>query len=356
MGKKEEILSEETQGSETMTSFQKVEQDITCYKPKMHQAKALKEVPFIFGTKNITVQVKADGEFNYVKYSREGETFMINRFGRKTTNLPCLYELVELLKKWNMVEAELLAELYAVKDGKPLTLPNLIHYLKGTDHSLQNFIKLGVFDLLSINGVKSDLIYPMKYFTMSQWFEAGSLVHVLPWSEPTKFDSVQNFWNEKVEGEKWEGLVIRLNGETWKVKPNCDIDVAIIGINKNNKGFDEGKARSLKMGLMNEDGNFVEIGDCSGVGDEESQELFELVRNFRIGEDNTTVFVQPVVIATIEYIQTYPDTRNKVYRIENGQIKETGEATLVRLRNPHVKGYRADKKACIEDVGLNQIS
>jgi hypothetical protein len=76
--------------------------------------------------------------------------------------------------------------------------------------------------------------------------------------------------------------------------------------------------------------------------------------------------VEPVVIATVEYIQTYPDTRNKVYRLEGVdcvgtvcagmRMREVGETSLVRLRNPHVKGYRADKKACIEDIGLNQVN
>jgi hypothetical protein len=107
---------------------------------------------------------------------------------------------------------------------------------------------------------------------------------------------------------------------------------------------------------MSEDGDYVEIGDCSGIGEDDSKELFELTRSFSVGEDNATVFVEPVVIATVEYIQTYPDTRNKVYRIEKGRVREVGETTLVRLRNPHVKGYRADKKACLEDVGLNQVS
>jgi len=341
-----------------MTIFSKVETDITSLKPKMKVAKALKDVPINFATaRNLTVQVKADGEFNYIKYFREAETYAVNRFGRKTTGLPCLIEMCEHLIKWNIVEAELLAELYAVDENdKPLTLPNLIHYLKGSDTSLQNRIKLGVFELLSLNGARSELIYPLKFGQMFGWFNEAKLVHVLPWSEPTEFQHIQNFWNEKVEGEKWEGLIIRLNGDTWKVKPNCDIDVAIIGINKNNKGFADGKARSLKMALMNEDGSFVEIGDCSGIGEEEAIQLFELVKGFKIGEDNITVYVQPAVIATIEYIQTYPETKNKVYIIKDGKIREAGEQTLVRLRNPHVKGYRADKKACVEDVGLNQIS
>jgi len=341
-----------------MAVFSKTDIDVTSFKPKMKVAKTLNDIPFSFEKmrRNITVQVKADGEFNYIKYQREGETFAINRFGRKTVDLPALNELVSCLAAWNIVEAEFLAEMYAVdENGKPLTLPNLIHYLKGSDARLHNRIKLGLFDLHSLNGKKSELIYPLKFEQMQAWFEKAQLVHVLEWIEPATKEDVDNFWHEKVEKEKWEGLIIRQNGETWKVKPNCDIDAVVIGINKNNKGFAEGKARSLKIALMNEDGNFVEIGDCSGIGEAESEELYKLTE-FKIGEDNTTVFVQPFVVVTIEYIQTYPDTRNKVYAIQNGVIREVGEQTLVRLRNPHVKTYRADKKACIEDVGLNQIS
>lgn len=341
-----------------MAVFNKVDMDITSFKPKMKVAKTLTEIPFNFDKmrRNITVQVKADGEFNYIKYQREGETFAVNRFGRKTVGLPALNELVAHLVNWNIVEAELLAEMYAVGEhGEPLTLPNLIHYLKGSDARLHNQIKLGLFDLYSINGVKSELIYPLKFEQMQAWFENAKLVHVLEWIEPTTQQDIENFWHEKVEKQKWEGLIIRQNGETWKVKPNNDIDAVIIGINKNNKGFSEGKARSLKIALMNEDGNFVEIGDCSGIGEQEAQELYKLTE-FKIGEDNTTIFVQPFVVVTIEYIQTYPDTRNKVYAIQNGTIKEVGYQSLIRLRNPHVKAYRADKKACIEDVGLNQIS
>jgi ATP-dependent DNA ligase len=338
-----------------MTTFEKVEQDVTCYKPKMHSAKDLKDIPLSFN-RNTTCQVKADGEFNYIKYSREGETFALNRFGRKTVALPALMELAGLMVRWNIVEAEMLGEFYAVDEqGKPLTLPKLIHYLKGSDTILQQFVKIGLFELVSLNGAKSELIFPLKFQTMQEWVKDGSLVHVLDWIEPANLEQVQEYWKDKVETDKWEGLVVRFNGDVWKVKPNVNLDAAIIGINKNNKGFELKKAKSLKLALMNDDGSFVEIGDCSGVGEQEAGELWSLT-DFKLGEDNQTVYVQPVVIATIEYIDTYLDTKNKCYVIDGKSIREVGEQTLVRLKSPHIIGYRADKKACLEDIGLNQVS
>jgi len=350
-----EKVSIDVQDVNEMTTFEKVAQDITCYKPKMHAAKDLKDIPLSFN-RNTTCQVKADGEFNYIKYSREGETFALNRFGRKTVDLPALKELAELMRQWNIVEAEMLGELYAVDEqGKPLTLPKLIHYLKGSDTRLQKYVKIGLFELVSLNGARSELIYPLKFQAMQEWVQGGSLVHVLDWIEPQNFEALQGYWTQRVETDKWEGLVIRFNGDVWKVKPNVNLDAAIIGINKNNKGFELKKAKSLKLALMNDDGSFVEIGDCSGVGEQEAEELWGLTE-FKLAEDTNTVWVQPVVIATIEYIDTYLGTKNKCYVIDGKSIREVGEQTLVRLKSPHIIGYRADKKACLEDIGLNQVS
>ena len=292
-------------------------------------------------------QVKADGEFNYIEYSREGETFALNRFGRKTVGLPALKELAELMRQWNIVEAEMLGEFYAVDEqGKPLTLPKLIHYLKGSDTKLQQHVKIGLFELVSLNGTRSELIYPFKFQTMQSWVQGGSLVHVLDWIEPANFEQVQEYWKSKVETDKWEGLVIRFNGDVWKVKPNVNLDAAIIGINKNNKGFELKKAKSLKLALMNDDGSFVEIGDCSGVGEQEAGELWGLTE-FKLGEDSQTVFVQPVVIATIEYIDTYLDVR-----IVNNSTTQNGQVGLEIISNsPSLESNGFRINGTIKDIG-----
>jgi hypothetical protein len=337
-------------------SFQKVTEDVTCYKPKMKASKTIEELPAgIEGYRNATVQVKADGEFNYLKYSREGESFLLNRFGRKTTGLPCLEEFKQLMSRSNVVEAEILGELYGYENGKMLSLPNFIHYLKGGDKKLHKSIKIGLFDIISINGVKCNLIAPRKFETMEMWTDGGQSVEVLEWHEASSLIQLQSLFREKVIDGGWEGLVVRFNGEVWKVKPNNGVDVAIGGVNKDNKGFELGMAKSLKMFLMNEDGSFVEIGDCSGVGEDEAKELFKLTQ-LKIGEDNKTVFVKPVVIATVEYIETYPDTVNRRFIIEGDKIKEIGVQTLVKLKSPHILKWRSDKSANIHDIGLNQIN
>jgi len=339
-----------------MLKFEKSDFEIIEFKPNM-KAEQINEVCARFQVQKprmLVASVKADGEFNYVSYLREEETFMVNRFGRKTTGLPALEQLKEALAKWNIVECELLAELHAVDNGKPLMLPNLIHYLKGHEKGLLNKIHIGVFDLVSINDMPSELLYPVKLAMVEEWFKDCSLVEALEYIEPKNSEELLQFWKDKVEGEKWEGLVIRENGEIIKVKPRREVDGVIIGINKRNKGFEQQKAKSLKMALLRDDGLFVEIGDVAGIGEQEAEKLWELT-NFKVGEDRETLFVQPIVIATVEYIQTFDNTKNRVFRMESGIFKEVDSQTLVRLRNPHVIAYREDKEVRVEDIGLNQV-
>ncbi|RLG69504.1 MAG: hypothetical protein DRO07_02210, partial [Candidatus Iainarchaeum archaeon] len=94
------------------------------YKPKMRVYKSLSDVAIM---PDLTVaQVKADGEFNYLRYERNGETFTLNKWGRKRMDFPALNELKEALSRQPFTEAELLVELFAMEGDKPLKLPQFI--------------------------------------------------------------------------------------------------------------------------------------------------------------------------------------------------------------------------------------
>jgi ATP-dependent DNA ligase len=343
-----------------LTKFSKVGLDITEHKPKMKpiyvaKPEGLRAIPVSFG--KTTLQVKADGEFNLIHVDRNG-IYAVNRFGRKTEELPALKELhTQFLHYPYLQECELLAEMYAVsEDGKPLSLPNFIHYLKGEDKSLQNRIHLGLFDFLFyqsdiVGRVKRENTDSATRFKMLEGLN-GILCHVLPWVEPRDWLDIEDAWSTMVEGEGWEGLVVRVNGDTYKAKPNRDIDAVIIGINKNNKGYEKGLAKSVRVALLREDGNFVELGDATVPSEAEARELFALTR-VKVGEDPSLVLVKPLVVVQINYISLFPETINGVR--DGKTLRCFGTTVLARMKSPRVVGYRKDKKVCVEDVGLNQI-
>lgn len=333
-----------------MTKFSKVDLDVTEFKPKMKPVYVgkladLRAIPYAWG--NTTIQCKADGEFNYIHIDQK-QCVAVNRFGRLTEGLPALRELyTRFLAKADSEQVDLLAEMYAVDENeKPLNLPTFVHYLKGNDPTLHNRIRLGIFAF-----ARETISNSKAVFKILEGLN-GKFCHVLDYIVPKNVAEVEAYWQRKVVEEGYEGLVIRINGETYKAKPNCDIDAVIIGINKNTKGYEKGLAKSVKVALMREDGNFVELGDATVPSVAEALALFALTR-VKVGETATTVLVKPLVIVKINYISLFPDTINAVRGAET--LQQFGTMMLVRMKSPRVVGYRKDKKVCVEDIGLNQV-
>lgn len=335
--------------------FTKVELDITEHKPKMKpiyvsSVKDLRAIPVAFG-KTATVQVKADGEFNFIHIDKN-ECYAINRFGRKTEDLPALRELHKLFHRHPYVQVELLAEMYGVDEsGKPVSLPNFIHYLKGNNKSLHERIHLGIFDILSADGWSANALQSRKKLEIIYENFNGKLVHVLQYIIPKTQEIIETYYEDKIK-EGWEGLVIRVNGDTYKAKPNRDVDAVIIGINKNTKGYEKGLAKSIRVALMRDDGSFVELGDATVPSEAEARELFALT-HVAVKETTETLFVRPIIVVQISYISLFPDTINAVRDTET--LIEFGTTMFVRMKSPRVVGYRKDKKVCVQDIGVNQV-
>jgi len=343
-----------------------IKQKIDHLKPKMKTLKSITDVEFVSET--IVVQVKADGEFSYIHYSRNGETYVLNRFGRKRWDFPALNELVIAMQDTDVESAEFLAELYAEENGKPLSLPQFIHYVKSHNSILINKVHIGIWDLLSVNNQPLTTLRHERYKLVQSWLEnlqlvkRNPLVHVLPYITPKSKAEIEQFWNEMVVQKGWEGLVIRIgNNEIFKVKPRLEADFCVVAINKTSSYgkpnlYREKQVTSIKLALMKPDGKFVVVGDCaSGIDVQLRKALWQLVENFKVAEDEKCVWIKPFLIATVEYTDLYPN-KNRVYSYteQNGYVY-TEEINLARLRHPRLLNFRKDKRVCPNDLRLEQL-
>jgi ATP-dependent DNA ligase len=256
--------------------------------------------------------------------------------------------------KTGLEKAELLCELYALEDGKPLKLPDFIHYIKSGDPELLKKVNIGVFDLISINGQPVQQSYAWKVDEVNGWLQNCKLCHILPNMKPTTVQEVENFWNEWVEKKGYEGLVARTNDEIYKIKPISEVDAVIIAINKRELFWSK-QVTSIRLALMDDQGRFVEIGDCaSGITVDLRSSLWKLM-DFKVGEDDKAVWVKPMVICTVQYTDVFKG-RNKVYAYDDQHgYQNVGTTELVRLRHPRLIGFRGEKKVDPQDIGLNQI-
>lgn len=336
-----------------------VEEKIDHLKPVM---KLLKEITEIQIIPDVTViQAKCDGEFNLIRYDKNGETYSLNRWGRKRTELPALKELKQALEQLSISRAELLAELYAKEDEKPLKLPDFIHHVKSGNPELLNKIHIGVWDILTIDGKPVKENYLWKYDEASSWFKNCKLVGVLPYHQPKNHAEIKTFWDVYVAKHGYEGLVIRNNSDIFKLKQKGDIDAVVIAINKksgygkNLNLFQQQMVTSLHLAIMDEQGNYIEIGDCaSGINHQLRKALWKLI-NYKIAEDSQHVWIKPFLICQIEYTELFP-SKNKIYTYtpENGYTQK-GETNLIRLRHPRLICFRTDKQPTPQDIGKQQI-
>jgi len=274
-------------------------------------------------------------------------------------DFPALNEFSSAMKQTDIQSAELLCELYAKEQDTPLILPQFIHYVKSKLACDHIKVHIGIFDLLSLDGqpvIKSSI---WKYQLVSSWLKDSSHASVLPYSYATTRNEVEAFWKQSVKEQGYEGLVVRANNDTFKIKPFAELDAVIIGINKRTsygKGnlFAQNQVTSLHLALMTEKGYFVEIGDvASGIDHQLRSTLWKLM-DYKIDEDDDKVWIKPLIICTIEYTDLFK-ARNKVYDFQNNKYGFLWTTNLIRMKSPRLKGFRSDKKVTPQDLRKEQI-
>jgi len=329
--------------------------DINSLKPQMKQS-SIRDLQIDAGT---VAMAKCDGEFSLVRYERNGESFITNRYGHVRKDFPALNEAVEALDKTELNSAEILCELYAVDDDhRPLILPNLIRFSKGREKRLDN-LHIGVWDLAKVDGKRVSMGFDWKLQEMDSWFKGCKRVYVLPWSNVQSKAELEDFWVKWVDKFGFEGLVVRTHSDIFKVKPVLDVDAVIIAINKVDstgkpvRRYPERAVSSVRVALMDEEGLFVELGDCT-VADREVQSALWQLHDLKVSEDDKRVYVKPVVIIQIQFTSLFQGSICRKWRVDAG-YHFAGEMKFCKMRNPRFVRFRKDKQVNPEDLRLSQI-
>lgn len=322
--------------------------------PKMDGLKSVDAIPLL----NTVVMAKADGEFSVIYYDAK-TCYIVNQYGRMRGDFPAINELCDALIRRGLIEAVLLSELYAVENGRPLTLHKFLSRAKGRN-KIPESLRIGVFDLLRIDGetVKED--YGWKMDEVSEWLRGCHYCHVLPYIRAENHLQIRKFWKEYVEEIGFEGIVAHAGGKIWKVKPSADVDAVVIGLNKREL-FDQKQITSLKTALMEEDGTLIELTDvASGINHDLRSFLWRLME-YKVGEDRETVYIKPLVVCTVEYQETYKEDSKgepilkRRWSFEEGRYIERDKRAFVSLRFPRLIGFRSDKTLDPKDLRLTQI-
>ena len=334
-----------------------VDWKIEQFKPQMKIVDTVKDLPDF---QDGVFQVKADGEFSMAVFNRNSDSYTLNQWGKMRTDFSAVNQFAEALRKTVYESVKVFCELYAKEDGKPLRLDQFISIVKSGDSEQLKKVHIGVWAVHEIDGQPVTFTTRALYDMASEWFKGYSNVGVLPYVETRNVASVQAFFESYVLGIGYEGIVCHVSSDLFKIKPKKDLDAVILGFNKKSSEgkpnrFRHGEVTSLHIGLIGNDGNFLEIGDVgSGIDLKLRKALFQLTST-KTNEDEDVFWIKPQIIVQVSYYDLYINGKSRTFVHDGVNYHYVKDAPSVRLRSPVLLHFRPDKKARIEDIGMRQL-
>ncbi len=217
---------------------------------------------------------KIDGHMQVVFFV-DGNVFMLNASGKqKAEQLKCLDAFAEAVKAAGLNQAIIAAELYLPRDGGRPRCGDVQAAL--ADDAKRDQLALAPFDIIELDGEawKAEN-YADTHNKLCTIFQ-NEQVKPVQMRNASSNDEVQQIYEEWVEGEGAEGLVV--HSETpivWKVKTRHTIDAAVIGYTTADRGI-----RDLMFAVRRPDGLFqMFVLGSTGLKDEERADIAK-----RLGE------------------------------------------------------------------------
>ena len=215
---------------------------------------------------------KIDGHMQVVFFV-DGQVFMLNANGKEKASegLKCLDAFAEAVKAAGLKQAIIAAELYL-----PSPRPRCGDVQAAlADDAKRDLLALAPFDIVELDGeVWKAEHYADTHKRLCEIFNFQSsiinLLQPVQMRNASSNDEVQQIYEEWVEGEGAEGLVVHSEAPiVWKVKTRHTIDAAVIGYTTADRGI-----RDLMFAVRRPDGLFqMFVLGSTGLKDEERADI-----------------------------------------------------------------------------------
>ena len=211
---------------------------------------------------------KIDGHMQVVFYV-DGQVFMLNANGKqKAEKLKCLDAFAENVKAAGLKQAIIAAELYLPRDGGRPRCGDVQTAL--ADDAKRDQLALAPFDIIELDGnVWKAEHYADTHNKLCTIFQSEQ-VKPVQMRNATSVDEVKGIYDEWVEGEGAEGIVLHNESPIiWKVKTRHTIDATVIGYTTADRGI-----RDLMFAVRRPDGLFqMFVLGSTGLKDEERADI-----------------------------------------------------------------------------------
>jgi len=240
---------------------------------------------------------------------------------------------------------------------------------KGNDAAASSIIFCG-FDIVELNNAPVAQPYSERYQQLQAFLpETGSLHYVTSQVLNTPQDINATFQTEVLDA-KAEGLVVRHeNGLIYKIKPQIHLDAAIIGYSV--KTDQPQLIRSMLLGIMDQDQQWIILGPIGNIGDDQQRKLlFEQLNteksdsNIRYANSAGSLynFVTPKIVVEVAVTDlqgeltdgTIPSTVQATFGDQTW--RRNGQSYCPKMLHPVMKRVRADKSVSYDDIRVEQVT
>ena len=201
--------------------------------------------------------------------TRRSQVFMLNASGKeRAKDLKCLDAFSEAVKAAGLKQAIIAAELYLPREGGRPRCGDVQAAL--ADDAKRDQLALAPFDIIELDGEawKAEH-YADTHNKLCTIFQ-NEQVKPVQMRNASSNDEVQQIYEEWVEGEGAEGLVVHSEAPiVWKVKTRHTIDAAVIGYTTADRGI-----RDLMFAVRRPDGLFQMFAlGSTGMTDEDRADI-----------------------------------------------------------------------------------
>ena len=309
---------------------------------------------------------KIDGHMQVVFFV-DGQVFMLNASGKqKAEQLKCLDAFAEAVKAAGVKKAIIAAELYLPREGGRPRCGDVQAAL--ADDAKRDQLALAPFDIVELDGEawKAEH-YADTHNKLCTIFQ-NEQVRPVQMRNATSNDEVKEIYEEWVEGEGAEGLVVHSESPiVWKVKTRHTIDAAVIGYTTADRGI-----RDLMFAVRRPDGLFqMFVLGSTGLTDEERVDIAKRLNEKHVESqyvlsDSRGIAYQMVKpelvfeINVLELVARGNDDKIKMnpllkYDEAQGWLMEGVTPGVVAL-GITIDHERADKQPSETDVRISQLT
>lgn len=312
------------------------------------------------------ISPKIDGETWFLIWD-DGRVALANPRGRVLSGpIPVLDEARRVSDR---VKGRLVlpGELYALRKGGRPRHGDLASAVSAGEMERVGFT---AFDLIDPDTPDDGSLeaYAARLERMNALLDGGKRLRAIATTEGRSAADVEAAYAEFVTSEKAEGLVVRVPGRTFKVKPVMHVDAVVLGYTL--RGDDPEMVRSTLIGLAREDGQFQVIGSCGNLGSEDDRRAMkerltalDAESEYRHASSDGALyqFVRPELVFEIKVndIQAESSDGEPIPRMviewDGHNFTAVRKLPGVSLLGPILSRIRDDKSPTPDDAGIDQV-